>query len=116
MCCFAMEAIVPPVTAEHPFVLLVTGAPGAGKSEAMTRVHDNLADDGIDSAAIDVDQLARSYPPIDQDRHLAHLRALSESFRQTGHRLLVVARLRRATTNSVPGWELPAPSVGTWCT
>ena len=57
----------------------------------MTRVHDNLADGGIDSAAIDVDQLARSYPPLDQDRHLAHLSALSESFRQLGHQLIVVA-------------------------
>ena len=87
----ACRAPAQAVTAENPFVLLLTGAPGAGKSEAMTRVHDSLADAGIDSAAIDVDQLARSYPPIDQDRHLAHLSALSESFRQMGHQLLVVA-------------------------
>ncbi len=85
------EAILPTVTAENSFVLLLTGAPGAGKSEAMTRAHDNLADGGVDSAAIDVDELARSYPPVDQDRHLAHLSALSESFRQMGHELLVVA-------------------------
>ena len=87
----ACEAILPAVNAERPFVLLLTGAPGAGKSEAMTRVHDNLADGGIDSAAIDVDQLARTYPPLARNRHLAHLSALSESFRQLGHQLLVVA-------------------------
>jgi hypothetical protein len=79
------------MTAESPFVLLLIGAPGAGKSETMTRVHDNLADDGIESAAIDVDQLARSYPPIDRNRHLTHVSALSESYLQLGHQLLFVA-------------------------
>jgi gluconate kinase len=86
-----MESDTPAMETREPFVLLVTGAPGVGKSETLTRVHDNLGADGIDSAAIDVDELARSYPATDEDRHLAHLRALAKSFRQAGHELLLVA-------------------------
>ena len=86
-----MESDTPVVVAESSFVLLLTGAPGAGKSEALTRVQDTLGADGIGSAAMDTDELARSYPPIDFDRHLAHLKALAGSFRQAGHDLLLVA-------------------------
>ena len=79
------------VVSETPFVLLLTGAPGAGKSEALTRVHDNLGADGIDSVAIDADELARSYPPIEIDRQLGHVAVLSKSFQRAGHELLLVA-------------------------
>lgn len=75
----------------EPLLVLLTGAPGAGKSSALTRVHDDLADAGVDSAAIDADELARSYPPVGRDRHRGHLAALSTSFREQGFRLLLVA-------------------------
>lgn len=74
-----------------PFVLLLTGPPGSGKSETLTRVFDALTAAGIAGAAIDADELARAHPPIEQDRHLAHFTALCESFRQSGHSLLVAA-------------------------
>ena len=45
----------------------------------------------MESAAIDVDELARSYPPVEADRHLAHLAAISNSFREAGFRLFLVA-------------------------
>ena len=79
------------MVAESPFMLLLIGAPGAGKSEALTQLQDSLGAGGLDSAAIDTDELARSYPSIDFDRHLAHLEALAGSFRQAGHDLLLVA-------------------------
>jgi len=104
------------MVAESPFVLLLTGTPGAGKSEALTQVHENLGADGIESAAIDTDELARSYPPIDFDRHLAHLKAIAESFRQEGHDLLLVAATLKATSNSLPGWKLRVASAAPWCT
>ena len=88
---------------DDTFVLLLTGSPGSGKSEALTRVHDDLADRGVDSAAIDVDELARSYPPLESDRHLSHLAALSASFRDAGRRLLLVAATAENEEN-LRGW------------
>ncbi len=77
--------------AEASLALLLIGAPGAGKSTTLTRVHDDLEAKGIQSAAIDTDELARSYPPIGLDRHLEHARALATSYLDVGHRLVLVA-------------------------
>ena len=93
-----MESDTPVMEREGTSVLLVTGAPGVGKSETLTRVHDALGTEGVESAAIDTDELARSYPATERERQLAHLRALSESYRQAGLELLLVA----ATAESEP--------------
>ena len=77
-------------------MLLLTGAPGAGKSEALTRVHDALGGEGIGSAAIEFDELGRSHPAIDPKRQLAHLRALVQSFRDANQQLLLLATTAEA--------------------
>ncbi len=72
------------------FALLLTGPPGAGKSEVASALHDSLGDAGLDAAMIEVDALERSYPPIDRDRAIAHLRMLAGSYRELGTPVLLV--------------------------
>jgi predicted kinase len=72
------------------FVVLVTGPPGAGKSEVATALHDSLGEDGIANALVELDELGRSYPPLDPGRALRNLERLCASFRESGHWLLLV--------------------------
>jgi predicted kinase len=72
------------------FVVLLTGPPGAGKSEVAGALHDSLAAEGTAAAVIELDELARSHPPLDRSRSIAHLGLLSASFREAGHELLIV--------------------------
>lgn len=44
--------------------LVITGPPGAGKSEVAAALHDSLGEAGEDVAMIEADELERSYPPI----------------------------------------------------
>jgi predicted kinase len=72
------------------FTLLITGPPGAGKSEVASALHDSLGDAGEDAALIEVDALERSYPPVDRERAVEHLRMLAGSYREMGTPLLIV--------------------------
>jgi predicted kinase len=72
------------------FSLLVTGPPGAGKSEVASSLHDSLGEGGVDAAMIEVDALERSYPPIDRERSIRHLESLAASYREVGSELLIV--------------------------
>lgn len=72
------------------FVLVITGPPGAGKSEVAAALHDARGDAGEDAALIEVDQLERSYPPLDRERSISHLRMLAASYRDVGTALLIV--------------------------
>lgn len=72
------------------FALVLTGPPGAGKSEVASCIHDTLGDEGVDAALIEVDALERSYPPIDRDRSISHLRMLAASYREVGSELLLI--------------------------
>jgi len=65
------------------FVVVVTGPPGAGKSELAAAVHDSLGDDGIANALVELDELKRCYPPLGEQRALSHLGMLCGSFRGT---------------------------------
>ncbi len=68
------------MAAKESLALFLIGAPGAGKSETLTRAHDDLDASGIQSAAIDTDELARSYPPIGLERQIDHVRYLARSY------------------------------------
>jgi predicted kinase len=72
------------------FALLLTGPPGAGKSSVLGALHDSLGAAGIASAAVELDELERCYPPLPAERTIAHLRLLSESFAAAGYALLLV--------------------------
>lgn len=79
------------MAAKESLALFLIGAPGAGKSETLTRAHDDLDASGIQSAAIDTDELARSYPPIGLERQIDHVRYLARSYVESGQTLLLVA-------------------------
>ncbi len=72
------------------FALVLTGAPGAGKSEVASYLHDLLGDGGVDAALAEVDSLERSYPAIDRHRSLSHLSMLASSYRDVGSEVLIV--------------------------
>lgn len=72
------------------FALVITGPPGAGKSEVASYLHDMLGDEGIDAALIEVDALERSYPALERERSISHLRMLASSYREVGSELLLI--------------------------
>lgn len=72
------------------FAVVVTGPPGAGKTETATLLHDGLGDAGVANALIELDHLERCYPPLPAATTMAHAAALASSFRRAGHDLLFV--------------------------
>ncbi|MCX2732713.1 hypothetical protein OOZ19_20950 [Saccharopolyspora sp. NFXS83] len=72
------------------FAVVLTGPPGAGKSTVATAVHDRLGDAGVPNALIEVDELERCYPPLDEARVFANLGAVCAGYRDAGHSLLFV--------------------------
>lgn len=70
--------------------LVITGPPGAGKSEVAAALHDALGASGQDAALIEADELERSHPPIGRERSLDHLRMLAGSYRELGTPLVIV--------------------------
>lgn len=72
------------------FAVILTGPPGAGKSTVATAVHDRLGDKGVVNALMEVDELERCYPPLDEARVLANLATICAAFRDTGYDLLFV--------------------------
>jgi RNase adaptor protein for sRNA GlmZ degradation len=55
--------------------IIITGAPGAGKSSALTALTDRLGDEGVEHVAVEVDELSRGFPWRDGRRHLPALAA-----------------------------------------
>ena len=51
--------------------IIITGAPGAGKSSALTALTDMLGADGVEHVAVEVDELSRGNPWRDGRRHLS---------------------------------------------
>lgn len=72
------------------FALVLTGAPGAGKTLVLTALVDALGDDGIPHAAVEVEQLALAHPVLEDERRMRHLRALCTLHREAGHSLLLI--------------------------
>jgi nucleoside-triphosphatase THEP1 len=75
------------------FAVVVTGAPGSGKSVCLMALSDALVDDEIAHATIDVDEVAWAYPFPDEDQRRRHLSALWESHRRAGHDLVLVSEV-----------------------
>jgi hypothetical protein len=75
------------------FAVVVTGAPGAGKTVTLTALSDALADDEVAHAAVDVDNVAWAFPFPDVAERCAHLRAWCELHRRAGHDVVLVAEV-----------------------
>jgi hypothetical protein len=75
------------------FAVVVTGPPGAGKTATLTALSDALVKDGVAHSAVDVDEVAWTYPFPDLAQRCGHLRAWSDPHRQAGRDLLLVAEV-----------------------
>jgi chloramphenicol 3-O-phosphotransferase len=75
------------------FAVVVTGAPGSGKTLTTTVLSDALADDGIAHAGVDVDEVAWAYPYPSVEERVALLANAAEAHRRRGHELLLVAEV-----------------------
>lgn len=53
--------------------IIITGAPGAGKSRALTALSGMLGDQGVAHVTVEVDELSRGHPWRDGRRHLGAL-------------------------------------------
>jgi chloramphenicol 3-O-phosphotransferase len=71
------------------FAVVVTGAPGAGKTACLLALTDALIDDRIAHATIDVDEIAWAYPYPTTEERAALLGAAWEAHRRADHDLLV---------------------------
>ena len=73
------------------FALLLTGPPGAGKTEVLTALSDLLVADDIRHASIEVEALTSTHPALDEDQWTAPVRAVCSLYRQFGYELLLVS-------------------------
>ncbi|MFI6293575.1 hypothetical protein ACIBEJ_18435 [Nonomuraea sp. NPDC050790] len=76
--------------------ILIIGTVGAGKTSAAEAVGDLLAAAGTPHGVIDLDELARGWPPPEGDRFnfeltMRNLRDVAANFRATGAERLVLA-------------------------
>jgi broad-specificity NMP kinase len=83
------------------FAVIVTGAPGAGKTVALTALSDSLVAAGIEHAAVDVDEVAWAYPYPDLAGRCEHLRSACESHRRVGRELMLVAEVIESPSHLV---------------
>lgn len=72
--------------------IVLTGAPGAGKSSVLQELANLLEIEGMTFGALDAEQLAWGSPWLDDQPWLAQLRAIFDIQRRAGrHRFLVAA-------------------------
>ncbi len=75
------------------FAVVLTGPPGAGKTAALTAMSDALVEDRVAHAAVDVDEIAWTYPFPSLAQRCDHLRAWCTPHRRAGHDVLLVAEV-----------------------
>ena len=75
------------------FAVVISGAPGSGKTATLTALADALAGAEIPFAAIDVDEVAWAYPfPDDADR-FGYLGGAWQAHRRAGQELVLVGEV-----------------------
>ena len=75
------------------FAVVLTGPPGAGKTVALTALSDALVKDQVAHAAVDVDEIAWTFPFPSLAQRCDHLRAWCIPHRRAGHDVLLVAEV-----------------------
>lgn len=67
------------------FAVVITGAPGAGKTTYLTALSDALVDDDVAHAVIDTDDVSWAYPFPDLEARVTYIRRASEAHRELGY-------------------------------
>lgn len=72
-------------------VLLLTGAPGAGKSSVLDALSTRLETEGIRHGAIESEQLTRGFPSLGNELLAEQLAAVLATQREAGRKLFLIA-------------------------
>jgi chloramphenicol 3-O-phosphotransferase len=71
-------------------VLVLTGAPGAGKSSVLEALSTLLEIEDVAHGAIESEELSRGFPPLEGEPWLAQLAAVLATQREAGRRLFLI--------------------------
>ena len=71
--------------------MLISGAPGAGKSAALTALTDALTDADVRHATFEFDELVRSHPPLVANHAFEHVGLLAAAYRDKRYPLLLMS-------------------------
>ena len=75
------------------FAVVVTGAPGVGKTTYVTALSDTLVDDQVAHAVIDADDVSWAWPYPDLEERVRYIRHAWAAYRERGHDLGVVSEV-----------------------
>lgn len=73
------------------FAVVITGAPGSGKTSVLEALSDALVVDDVAHAMVETEALTATHPPLDDAQWFEHVRAVCELHRRWGQPLLLVA-------------------------
>ena len=73
------------------YAVVITGAPGSGKSKTLEALSDRLHDHDITHACIDADALSWAHPAPSAEVQMRHVAALAGLYGEEGHDLLLLA-------------------------
>lgn len=90
------------------FALVVTGPPGAGKTEVIAALSDRLVVDDVRHATVEVEALTSAHPALDDEQWTAPVRAVCELYRQFDYRVLLVT----ATVESQDDLDATVAAIG----
>jgi hypothetical protein len=75
------------------FAVVISGAPGSGKTATLTALADALTGAEVAHAAIDVDEVAWAYPFPDDAQRFEYLRGAWQAHRRAGQEVVLVSEV-----------------------
>lgn len=72
------------------FALVLTGAPGAGKTSVLEALTDALTAEDVRHAFIEVEALTSAHPPLDSEQWMLPVQRVCTLYRRFGYDLLLV--------------------------
>ena len=73
------------------FALVLTGAPGAGKTAVLEALSDQLVVEDVSHALVETEALTSAHPPLGDDQWFEPVQAVCGLYRRSGYPLLLVA-------------------------
>ena len=74
------------------FAVVITGPPGEGKTSVLTALADELSDDDIAHAAVEIETLVWTHPALNEQQWRRQVRVNCRLYRDAGHTLLLLAQ------------------------